>query len=182
MKNIQKGFTLIELMIVVAIIGILAAVAIPAYQDYTVKSKVTEGTSLATPAMTSFGVNCSEGTIITTNTDYNASLGINDPGTSITGKYVASVQAKVTQGQTNSQAGIGIITVTFNSAIPAVANMCYTYVGVCKTGIGMTWGAVINDATSTAVGADANGGNSQTTPGTTQCGGQPYPVKFLPKT
>jgi len=50
MKKLQQGFTLIELMIVIAIIGILAAVALPAYQDYTVRAKVTEGLVLASDA------------------------------------------------------------------------------------------------------------------------------------
>ena len=60
-RSLQKGFTLIELMIVVAIIGILAAVALPAYQDYTVRAKVTEGLSLAGAAKTAVSENAANG-------------------------------------------------------------------------------------------------------------------------
>ncbi|MCP5888568.1 prepilin-type N-terminal cleavage/methylation domain-containing protein, partial [Klebsiella pneumoniae] len=65
-RKAQQGFTLIELMIVVAIIGILAAVALPAYQDYTTKGKVSEASSLVATAKTGIVTAFNEGTLSAT--------------------------------------------------------------------------------------------------------------------
>jgi len=92
MKRVQQGFTLIELMIVVAIIGILAAVALPAYQDYTVKGKTSEAASLAATAVKNAHVMFNEGSLAAGQT--NADFGLSATATDIKGKYVKSVTAK----------------------------------------------------------------------------------------
>ena len=89
----QQGFTLIELMIVVAIIGILAAIAIPAYQDYTIRAQVSEGLNLAGGAKAAVSeFTMDTGSFPTNNTE--AGLSVNS--TDISGKYVSSVN--VTNG------------------------------------------------------------------------------------
>jgi type IV pilus assembly protein PilA len=88
-KQIQKGFTLIELMIVVAIIGILAAIAIPAYQDYTIRAQVSEGLNLAGAAKAAVSETwMSRGTAPDTRTE----AGMSPTATDTQGKYVASVE------------------------------------------------------------------------------------------
>jgi len=101
----QKGFTLIELMIVIAIIGILAAIAIPAYQDYTIRSKVSEGLNLAGAAKLAVAETFdSEGRFMTGDTDMNTSYGL-PLAASINGNYVASVAVGTS----------GVITITYNN-------------------------------------------------------------------
>ena len=144
MKTIQKGFTLIELMIVVAIIGILAAIAIPAYQDYTVRAQVSEGPNMAGSIKASIADFYSDRGTWPTD---NAALGITG---AILGKYVSDI----------SQAG-GVITITYGSqinttAVPAGSNVLTIRPALSTNGdISWVCGKRAVPANTTVVGADA---------------------------
>jgi type IV pilus assembly protein PilA len=93
MKQLQKGFTLIELVIVVAIIGILAAIAVPAYQDYTIKARVSEGASLGSAARTAVDVTFAEGISLASMYTTHASMNISS-ASSYKSKYVSKVSLR----------------------------------------------------------------------------------------
>ena len=115
MKKMQKGFTLIELMIVVAIIGILAAIAIPAYQDYTIRSQVTEGLNLAGAVKAAVAESYADkGVWPATNLEAGlvdaAGLAVNPSGKYVTGITVTNGTIDITYGnQANANIAANIL-------------------------------------------------------------------------
>ena len=134
MAKIHKGFTLIELMIVVAIIGILAAVAIPAYQDYTVKAKIQEAVNLSSPHRAALGIACNMGELVVAGNvaTQTTDLGLAAP-TAYNAKYTSAISA---QGVTVTSASVTLLMKTIGNAVAADETIVYT--GNCTPG-GMKW-------------------------------------------
>jgi type IV pilus assembly protein PilA len=135
MKSI-KGFTLIELMIVVAIIAILAAIALPAYQDYTIRSQVSEGSVLADGAKTAVAEYYSNRGTPPAN---NASAGLAAPG-SISGKFTATLT--VNSGLITAVYGNKANTSITGSSLsfsPTFAATAGSTIWTCKSPIASKW-------------------------------------------
>lgn len=122
MKMAQKGFTLIELMIVVAIIGVLASIALPAYQDYTRRARVVEGLSLALGVKAAIAEYYSAMNVFPAN---NQSVGLANPA-SVNGTSVSSITVNA-----------NVITIQFNTLVSTAAT---TLILTATSGAGgLTW-------------------------------------------
>jgi type IV pilus assembly protein PilA len=128
MKSMQKGFTLIELMIVVAIIGILAAVALPAYQDYTIRAKVSE-LILATGAAKIAIEECAQTNNTINNCGLNQTVNVG-PGSKVSSSAVTAATGVIKVAGSNASTSVGtIITIILT---PAFSNGAVTW--KCNTG------------------------------------------------
>jgi type IV pilus assembly protein PilA len=143
-NKMQKGFTLIELMIVVAIIGILAAIAIPAYQDYTIRAKVTEGLNLADSAKTAVAESWQSGGttgLAAAAASWNSSFTVT--------KYVSNIQVAP---------ATGVISITYAQAqIPQIGatNLLTLTPSISKAALPVTTSGNIDWACSSAANLTA---------------------------
>jgi len=159
MKSVQKGFTLIELMIVVAIIGILAAIAIPAYQNYTIRAQVTEGLNLADGWKTSlsefYAQNGAFPTNVTTTATAASQTVMYQQGAT-TGKYVSGVTVangavQITYGATGGFVANKKLDTLKLFVIPLISSN-NDIVWICGTAAIPT--GATKDASTTAVATD----------------------------